>query len=208
VQASTSLAKPGLPNCSRAVLALLLFFLTSVCLAQSVWETLRKDGIHDPKNQGIKQLQEPTDALSKIPAPDTTGNQVRWTEAIGKGLVQPRPSLKPGVEPKILDQDILLSPSGGMPMVLFPHKRHTQWLDCANCHDHLFKQKTGETKLSMFLILQGEQCGVCHGAVAFPLTECYRCHSVTRHGQQGQPVNLPPGIPKPPSPPPAPRTTP
>jgi hypothetical protein len=24
----------------------------------------------------------------------------------------------------------------------------------------------------------GEHCGRCHGAVAFPLTECTRCHSV------------------------------
>jgi hypothetical protein len=29
-------------------------------------------------------------------------------------------------------------------------------------------------------ILHGEQCGLCHGAVSFPLTECNRCHSVSR----------------------------
>ena len=32
----------------------------------------------------------------------------------------------------------------------------------------------------MLLILAGEKCGLCHGAVAFPLTECLRCHSVQR----------------------------
>jgi hypothetical protein len=26
----------------------------------------------------------------------------------------------------------------------------------------------------------GEQCGVCHGAVAFPLTVCGRCHNTPR----------------------------
>jgi hypothetical protein len=29
-------------------------------------------------------------------------------------------------------------------------------------------------------VLSGEKCGLCHGAVAFPLTECNRCHSVQR----------------------------
>ena len=38
----------------------------------------------------------------------------------------------------------------------------------------------------MMLILQGEKCGLCHGAVAFPLTECLRCHSVSR----GSPEHL------------------
>ncbi|HEX9180451.1 MAG TPA: c(7)-type cytochrome triheme domain-containing protein, partial [Burkholderiales bacterium] len=55
------------------------------------------------------------------------------------------------------------------------------WLDCANCHEHLFKSKAGANKLSMQKILEGEQCGLCHGAVAFPLTECGRCHSTPQH---------------------------
>jgi c(7)-type cytochrome triheme protein len=80
----------------------------------------------------------------------------------------------------VLDQDILLNLKGGTPIVRFPHLQHTLWLDCSNCHDKIFKQQTGATKISMQKILQGEQCGVCHGAVAFPLTECTRCHSVPR----------------------------
>jgi c(7)-type cytochrome triheme protein len=66
--------------------------------------------------------------------------------------------------------------------VLFPHRPHTEWLDCENCHDKLFKKKAGETPINMFQVLQGEYCGRCHGAVAFPLTECRRCHSVPRQG--------------------------
>ena len=147
-------------------------------MAQGNWETLRKDGLHDPKNPGIKELQEPGDALSKLP-PDSTGNMVRWIDALQKGYIKPLASLK-GAEAKILDQDILLNLKGGMPIVLFPHKKHTEWLACENCHDILFKAQTGSTKLSMFQILHGEQCGVCHGAVSFPLTECNRCHSVQR----------------------------
>lgn len=148
---------------------------------------LRKDGIHDPKSPAIKQLQEPREALSKLP-PDTTGNMVRWIEALQAGIIKPRPSLKPGVQAKILDQDILLDLKGSMPIVLFPHKRHTEWLDCSNCHDGVFKQQTGATQISMLQILAGEQCGICHGAVSFPLTECDRCHSVLRPGQTKQSV--------------------
>jgi nitrate/TMAO reductase-like tetraheme cytochrome c subunit len=29
----------------------------------------------------------------------------------------------------------------------------------------------------MSAILLGEKCGVCHGKVAFPVSECRRCHS-------------------------------
>jgi len=71
--------------------------------------------------------------------------------------------------------------TGEMPMVRFPHRQHTEWLDCSNCHEKLFASKAGGTRaVNMFQILQGEYCGLCHGAVSFPLTECKRCHSVAR----------------------------
>ena len=54
--------------------------------AQSNWDPLRKDGIHDPKGPAVKDkmLQEPADALSKL-TPDNTGNNVRWIQALQKG---------------------------------------------------------------------------------------------------------------------------
>lgn len=143
------------------------------------WVALDKDGVHDRKGPAIKQLQQPREALSKL-TPDTTGNQVRWVDALDKGEIAPREKLRAETKVRVLDQDILLNLKGGMPIVRFPHRQHTLWLDCSNCHDQLFKQQTGGTKISMFNILQGEQCGVCHGAVSFPLTECFRCHSIPR----------------------------
>lgn len=143
---------------------------------------LRKDGIHDPRGPAIKQLQPPQEALAKLPR-DTAGNLVNWIEAFRSGAISPRPSLAPGVKPEIRDDDILLNLRGSMPIVLFSHKKHTEWLDCANCHKGLFQEQKGATQISMFQILAGEQCGVCHGAVSFPLTECSRCHSVLRPGQ-------------------------
>jgi c(7)-type cytochrome triheme protein len=64
-----------------------------------------------------------------------------------------------------------------MPDVVYPHEQHTQWLDCANCHDEIFIPEKGANQMSMAGILLGQKCGVCHGRVAFPVTDCRRCHS-------------------------------
>ena len=144
------------------------------------WLPLNDDGVHDASSPAIKRLMEPRDELSKLPA-DEGGNQVRWAHALDQGLINPRTNILPETKVNVLDQDILLDLYGSMPIVLFPHRAHTQWLDCTNCHEHLFKSKTGATEISMLSILDGEQCGLCHGAVAFPLSKCDRCHSVSRN---------------------------
>lgn len=143
----------------------------------SPWLPLEKDGVHDPRNPGLVFLQQPATALSPLPR-DTAGNMVRWVQALDGGVIEPRTNLLPGTEVRVLDQDLIVSKFGSMPAVKFPHRAHTLWLDCANCHNALFKDKAGANKFSMTAILNGEQCGLCHGAVAFPLTECNRCHSV------------------------------
>lgn len=141
---------------------------------------LAADGVHDPANPGLKMLQEPRDALSNLPK-DEVGNRVRWVKALEQGAITPRTNILPDTQIRVLNLDILMPRTAEAPMVLFPHKQHTEWLDCSNCHEKLFKYKAGTTKgLNMFAILQGEFCGRCHGAVAFPLTECKRCHSVPR----------------------------
>lgn len=157
------------------------------------WAVLANDGVHDPKSPAVKILQEPGQALSKL-TPDTAGNQVRWVQALDKKEIQPRERYFPKTEIRKLDKDIILDPEGSMPSVRFPHRQHTEWLDCVNCHNGLFATRAGGTKISMFNILQGEQCGLCHGAVSFPLTECSRCHSIPHSGQvkSGKPVGTNP----------------
>lgn len=163
-------------SCFWVVATLLL---AGVALAGN-FVPLAKDGVHDPANPAIKLLQEPKDALSKLP-PDAVGNRVNWVKALEQGIIAPRTNVLPDTNIKVLDQDVIMRRTGEMPMVLFPHRQHTEWLDCSNCHDQLFKSKAGATtSMNMYQILQGEYCGVCHGAVAFPLTECRRCHSVVR----------------------------
>lgn len=143
------------------------------------WPALAKDGVHDPRSPGVRQLQEPREALAPL-APDGIGNQVRWVEALERGDINPRTSLDPRTEVRVLETDIIMSRNGSLKAVRFPHRAHTLWLDCSNCHEKLFVSKAGANRISMFRILQGEFCGQCHGAVAFPLTECGRCHSVAR----------------------------
>jgi len=145
--------------------------------APPLWKPLAKDGLHDPKGPAIGQLQEPAEALQALPR-DSAGNLVRWVQAIDSGAINPRSQLLPQTTVRLLDQDLIIARYGSMPAVRFPHRQHTLWLDCSNCHDALFKPKAGANQFSMTAILNGEQCGLCHGAVAFPLTECNRCHSV------------------------------
>lgn len=165
------------PSGRWLVAGLLVVVLGALAAGPSLWVPLEKDGLHDPTNPGLSQLQQPAEALSTLPR-DSAGNKVRWVQALESGAINPRTNLFPETKVRVLDQDIIISKFGSMPAVKFPHRQHTLWLDCANCHNGLFKDKIGANKFSMMAILNGEQCGVCHGAVAFPLTECNRCHSV------------------------------
>ena len=155
----------------------------ALAATRPLWLPLDKDGVHDPRNPGLAQLQQPGDALAALPR-DTAGNLVRWVEALDSGAINPRSSLLPGTTVRVLDADMIIAKFGSMPAVKFPHRQHTLWLDCSNCHNGLFIDKAGANKFSMTAILNGEQCGVCHGAVAFPLTECTRCHSVSNASLQ------------------------
>jgi c(7)-type cytochrome triheme protein len=149
---------------ARLLIAVALGMFALPSLAQRL--SLAKDGVHD--------------ALDGMP-PDDVGNRVRWVKALEEGKINPRTNILPDTPIRVLNLDVLLKRTAEAPMVLFPHKQHTEWLDCSNCHESLFKYKAGSTKeMNMFAILQGEFCGRCHGAVAFPLTECKRCHSVLR----------------------------
>lgn len=157
-------------------------------LGQSLgnWVPLAKDRVHDPRGPSLVELQEPSEGLSELP-PHLSGNRVFWGKALDQGAISPRRTIYPSKEKfEVLDLDVLMDLFGSMDIVRFPHKIHTQWLTCNNCHEELFKSKAGVNKLSMNSILQGEQCGLCHGSVAFPLTQCQLCHSVERRTNKWQ----------------------
>lgn len=151
------------------------------------WKALADDGLHDPLNKTLSELQQPGDAMAMFPKDFATiGNQVDWVRALEQGVIVPRTNLFPDTQIEVLDLDIIMDQTSQMPLVRFPHKAHTQWLDCENCHDRIFKKKAGGNPVNMFAILSGAYCGRCHGAVAFPLTECRRCHSEARRKFTGE----------------------
>ena len=173
---------------TKGLILLFILIFSSATLWAEIrsWKPLRNDGLHDPQSPGIGILQEPSEAFRDLP-PDPAGNFVSWVKALRNKNIQPRTNLYSQTEVKVLDLDIIMEKTGEMPMVRFPHKTHTEWLDCDNCHDIIFKEKVGGNDINMMGILYGEHCGRCHGAVAFPLTECLRCHSVARNLFKGKP---------------------
>lgn len=131
----------------------------------------------EPPAERAKTWEDAVEALPR----DAAGN-VDWVQAIKAHAIAPRP----GVDPKAPEQavlefdvDLAQSPSR-LFSVTYPHAAHTQWLSCQNCHPAIFPLKQGAepTVVTMAKIRAGEQCGVCHGRVAFSVEkECARCHT-------------------------------
>jgi len=141
-----------------------------------------EDGIHDAGNPGTLALQPPLTAFGALPK-SNAGNRVDWVAALKGKQVQPRWDVaNPTADPVVMDLNIVREVKGSMPDVVYPHKQHTEWLDCANCHPAIFIPQKGANQISMAAIMLGEKCGVCHGKVAFPVSECKLCHSKQKEG--------------------------
>lgn len=141
---------------------------------------LKDDEIHDPEVPGLSLLQQPKTAFGPLPG-GIAGNYVDWVKALQKGVITPRfDHLDASKKAFPMDLVIVMEVKGSMPNVAFPHKQHTDWLECANCHDAIFKPQKGANPMSMAEIMLGQKCGVCHGSVAFPVTECRRCHTESK----------------------------
>jgi c(7)-type cytochrome triheme protein len=136
-----------------------------------------ESGIHDPGNEATHQLQAPAIAFAALPK-STGGNHVDWVKALDGKSIDPRWDRNdPKAAAVVMDLNIVREVKGSMPDVVFPHKQHTEWLDCANCHPAIFVPQKGANPMSMATIILGQKCGVCHGKVAFPVSECRLCHS-------------------------------
>ena len=110
------------------------------------------------------------------------GNELDWTKALTNGSIKPKKSLDKDFSLLTLDRSLTLEAEmSGIPPAVFPHKIHSDWLDCNMCHPDIFNIKKKTTKhFSMGRILNKEFCGVCHLNVAFPLNDCKRCHPTMR----------------------------
>jgi c(7)-type cytochrome triheme protein len=131
-------------------------------------------------------LSQHPQALELAQLPKDQYGLVDWASALKNGKVKPRDSIDPkgGPSEPPLDLDIVIkAKSDFQPDVVFPHLIHTMWLDCGNCHDAIFKKKAGgHPEMTMPKITAGEYCGRCHNRVAFPLSDCLRCHTKPKEG--------------------------
>jgi len=131
----------------------------------------------DPGNPDYGRLQNIGEATRKMPY--DANRFPDWMKALNEGLITPRSGLRGNEKMEVLNLDIIMRNTKEMPFVRFPHKSHTLWLACSNCHPAPFKAQAGSTSIRMADIFRGEFCGMCHDRVAFiTFFSCQRCHSV------------------------------
>ena len=136
-----------------------------------------QDLYYDESNPEFATLQKANQALAGFPV-DRTG-KVDWMELLRSGRIQPRASLRGEGSMNVLDLDVVMKNTREMPHVLFPHRSHTLWLECSNCHPRPFEARAGAHTITMSDIFRGRYCGMCHDRVAFvTFFSCMRCHSV------------------------------
>ncbi len=139
-----------------------------------------KREVYDPVNPSFDLLQAPRDALRDFPR-DSNG-RVDWVQALEQGLIAPRAERDGPGGMRVLDLDIIMKDTRDMPWVRFPHRQHTEWLACSNCHPRPFVEKSAANPIDMDAIFRGRYCGQCHDRVAFSVFLCERCHSVQHPG--------------------------
>lgn len=150
-------------------------------------EQAGQNRFYDPANPAFGALQKANEALAGFPV-DRQGN-VDWMAALARGRIKPLADLRGQTEIQPLDLDVVMTNTREMPYVRFPHRSHTLWLDCSNCHPAIFEPRAGANRITMAEIFRGRYCGVCHDRVAFvTFFSCDRCHAVPRgvhDGRQG-----------------------
>ncbi len=125
-------------------------------------------------------------ALEATGLPKDRYGLIDWAAIVRKNMIKPRHSINPNdSEMPPMDLDIIIKAKGDyVNDVKYPHWIHTYWLKCEVCHatkgGAIFIPARGSNNMTMVGIVQGKWCGRCHGKVAFPLTDCQRCHTVPK----------------------------
>lgn len=124
-------------------------------------------------------------ALTKSGLPLDKYGLVDWAKAVRDGIVNPLWNLDPEAKESDFQMrytNILFESKGNfMPDVIFPHDIHSFWLQCKVCHETkggaIFEDKAGANNITMMDIGKGKWCSRCHDKVAFPISDCARCHN-------------------------------
>lgn len=144
---------------------------------QAARRAIDLNDIYDPANPDLKFLQRYNEGTRNFPR-DAVGFP-DWMRALREGVINPRSGVRGTERMDVLDLDIVMRNTKEMPNVRFPHRSHTLWLACSNCHPVPFKPIAGSSQIQMADIFRGQFCGMCHDRVAFiTFFSCNRCHSV------------------------------
>ena len=138
---------------------------------------------------------------AKLTLPEAQyGNRINWEAAEEEGFIKlkdevhgktfkdkPRDPNNPLYKRKAPeDKELFLKDDEGGKLkgiidnIIFSHKKHTVWNGCEVCHPDLFIPKIGKNKYLMEDLFEGKYCGFCHDKVAFPNSECRRCHTLAK----------------------------
>ncbi len=121
-------------------------------------------------------------ALNAAGLPRDKFGLIDWAKIVREGLIKPRHSLNPKEDefpPLPLNIEIVAK-GDFVNNVLYPHEIHTWWLKCEVCHPKIFIPAKGQNNITMVGIVKGKWCGRCHNKVAFPLSDCKRCHTIPK----------------------------
>jgi len=134
---------------------------------------LAQDTTHRP----IEFVSNQDSVLAMLPR-DHAGS-VDWVAALREGIINPRRYIA-GRErpPPRFDYDFLIKSEMKSFDAFFPHSAHVEQLDCSSCHPGIYPYRN--QPLTMDQVDEGESCGQCHDAVAFPASACERCHTKVR----------------------------
>jgi len=151
------------------------------CATKYTKEDLKRCSRCHSKGEAVPRDYSFATFVEKFPK-ERFGNGVDWEKAEEKGLIHPIDSIE-GVSikrpPLATQKDFAIAAKvETMPEIIFSHKKHTVWNGCELCHPEIFPSiRKGATKYSMTDIFEGKYCGACHVTVAFPTTDCQRCHT-------------------------------
>ena len=180
---ATTPARDNIDSVTKTVVPVIISKQTTTRSSIYLGSDGKMAGIGDPNKPSseaykIGMMDRPA-ALAGAGLPKDKFGLVDWVAVVKQGVINPVGNLEPG-KPDIppFEMDILIKSKGDfVNNVLFPHDSHTYWLSCENCHPAIFAMSKGKNKMSMVEIGKGKWCGKCHGKVAFPLTDCSRCHT-------------------------------
>ena len=86
-----------------------------------------------------------------------------------------------------MDSKIESMKKAGVGSVTYPHKLHSIWYECDECHPKVFAKKIGASDINMNKIISEQYCGSsgCHNsAYAFPLYLCENCHFIPENAEK------------------------